>query len=137
LVVDVERANSNVTSMEKKQRQFDKLITEWKMKCEDITMELDMSQKEARLYSTELFKVRSQYEEGMEQAEALRRENKNLADEIKDLIEQLSEGGKTGHEAEKSCRRLEMEKGELQAALEEAESQLEQEEAKVVGVSLF
>jgi predicted nuclease with TOPRIM domain len=69
--------------MDKKQKQFDKLINEWKQKCEDITVELEASQKEARQFSTELFKIRSQYEESHEQIEALRKENKNLADEIK------------------------------------------------------
>ncbi len=47
-MVDVERANSNASTMEKKQKQFDKLIFEWKQKCEDITLELEASQKEAR-----------------------------------------------------------------------------------------
>jgi predicted nuclease with TOPRIM domain len=69
--------------MDKKQRQFDKLINEWRQKCEDITIELEASQKEARHYSTELFKIKTQYEESHEQIEALRKENRNLADEIK------------------------------------------------------
>jgi predicted nuclease with TOPRIM domain len=69
--------------MDKKQKQFDKLINDWKQKCEDITVELDATQKEARQYSTELFKIKTQYEESHEQIEALRKENKNLADEIK------------------------------------------------------
>ena len=69
--------------MDKKQKQFDKLINEWRQKCEDITIELEASQKEARHYSTELFKLKTQYEESQEQIEALRKENRNLADEIK------------------------------------------------------
>ena len=100
LMVDVERANASkfiqicifiqkhslfldASAMDKKQKQFDKLINEWKQKCEDITIELEASQKEARLYSTELFKLKTQYEESHEQIEALRKENRNLADEIK------------------------------------------------------
>ena len=69
--------------MDKKQKQFDKLINEWKQKCEDITIELEASQKESRHFSTELFKLKTQYEESHEQIEALRKENKNLAEEIK------------------------------------------------------
>ena len=69
--------------MDKKQKQFDKLINEWRQKCEDITVELEASQKEARHFSTELFKIKQQYEESHEQIDALRKENKNLADEIK------------------------------------------------------
>ena len=55
-----------------------------------------------------------------------------FAEEIHELTEQLSEGGRSVHEVEKARRRLEMEKEELQAALEEAESALEQEETKVM-----
>ena len=69
--------------MDKKQKQFDKLINEWKQKCQDITIELETSQKEARHFSTELFKLKTQYEESHEQIEALRKENRNLADEVK------------------------------------------------------
>lgn len=69
--------------MDKKQKQFDKLINEWKQKCEDISVELEASQKESRQYSTEVFKLKNQYEESQEQIESLRKENKNLAEEIK------------------------------------------------------
>ena len=66
----------------------------------------------------------------------MRRENKNLSDEIKDLLDQLGEGGKSIHELDRQRRRLQVEKDELQAALEEAESALEQEENKVVRAGL-
>ena len=55
----------------------------------------------------------------------------NLADEIKDLLDQLGDGGRSIHELDKQRRRLEVEKEELQGALEEAEGALEQEENKV------
>ena len=57
----------------------------------------------------------------------------NLADEIKDLLDQLGDGGRSIHELDKQRRRLEVEKEELQGALEEAEGALEQEENKVIG----
>ena len=75
-------------------------------------------------------------EESGEQIEALRRENKNLADEIKDISDQLGEGGRSVHELAKSRKRLEVEKEELQQALEEAEAALENEEAKVRFINL-
>lgn len=49
------------------------------------------------------------------QMEALRRENKMLTQELKDLTGQLGEGGKSMHELQKCKRRLEMERDELQA----------------------
>jgi len=66
----------------------------------------------------------------------VRRENKTLSNEIKDIMDQISEGGKNIHEIDKICKRLEAEKLELQAALEEAEATLEQEENKVLRAQL-
>merc|ERR1712117_783938 len=71
-----------------------------------------------------------------EQLDIVRRENKNLADEIKDLLDQLGDGGRSIHELDKQRRRLEVEKEELQAALEEAEGALEAEENKVLRAQL-
>merc|ERR1711993_85175 len=68
--------------------------------------------------------------------DVVKRENKNLADEIKDLLDQLGDGGRSIHELDKQRRRLEVEKEELQAALEEAEAALEQEENKVLRAQL-
>merc|ERR1712198_775323 len=61
-----------------------------------------------------------------------KRENKNLSEEVKDLMDQIGEGGRNYHEVIKNMKRLEVEKEELQAALEEAEAALEQEENKVL-----
>merc|ERR1712029_213475 len=52
------------------------------------------------------------------------RENKNLADEIKDLLDQPGDGGRSIHELDKQRRRLEVEKEELQAALEQEENKV-------------
>ena len=62
----------------------------------------------------------------------LRRENKGLAQEIKDINDQLGEGGKSVHELQKMRRRLELERDELQQALEDAEAALEAEESKLL-----
>merc|ERR1719234_2475265 len=51
-------------------------------------------------------------------------------------MDQISEGGRSIHEIDKIRKRLEAEKMELQAALEEAEGALEQEENKVLRASL-
>merc|ERR1712212_802332 len=75
-------------------------------------------------------------DEAVEQLDIVKRENKNLADEIKDLLDQLGEGGRSIHDLDKQRRRLEQEKEELQGALEEAEGTLEQEENKVLRAQL-
>merc|ERR1719213_746941 len=68
----------------------------------------------------------------MQQLDQVRKENKNLSTEIKDIMDQIGEGGRTIHEIDKIRKRLENEKLELQAALEEAQSALEQQENKVL-----
>merc|ERR1712064_154118 len=62
----------------------------------------------------------------------VRKENKLLSNEIKDIMDQITEGGRSIHEIDKIRKRLEAEKMELQSALEEAEATLEQEENKVL-----
>merc|ERR1719431_771519 len=59
-----------------------------------------------------------------------------LSNEIKDIMDQISEGGRSIHEIDKIRKRLEAEKMELEAALSEAEGALEQEENKVLRASL-
>merc|ERR1719206_1560611 len=113
-------------------KQFDKVIGEWKGKVDRLSFDLDVSQKETRNASSELFKVKSAYEETMLQLEEVRRENKTLSNEIKDIMDQISEGGRSIPEIDKIRKRLEAEKMELQSALEEAEATLEQEENKVL-----
>ena len=59
-----------------------------------------------------------------------------LSNEIKDIMDQISEGGRSIHEIDKICKRLEAEKMELESALSEAEGALEQEENKVLRAQL-
>merc|ERR1739848_365689 len=123
-------------SMEKKAKQFDKLVNEWKLKAESTSMDLDTAHKEAGNASSELFRIKSAYEESILQLDEVRKENKVLSNEIKDIMDQISEGGRSIHEIDKIRKRLEAEKMELQAALEEAEGALEQEENKVLRAQL-
>merc|ERR1719191_2723928 len=46
-------------AMERKAKQFDKTISEFKGKCDRLSFDLDVSQKETRNASSELFKVKS------------------------------------------------------------------------------
>uniref|UniRef100_A0A6Q2ZMB2 Myosin-7B n=1 Tax=Esox lucius TaxID=8010 RepID=A0A6Q2ZMB2_ESOLU len=136
LMVDVERANAMAANLDKKQRNFDKVLAEWKQKFEEGQAELEGAQKEARSMSTELFKMKNSYEEALDHLETLRRENKNLQQEISDLTEQIGETGKSIHELEKAKKTVETEKSEIQTALEEAEGTLEHEESKILRVQL-
>ncbi|KAK0134633.1 Myosin heavy chain, skeletal muscle [Merluccius polli] len=112
------------------------VLAEWKQKYEEGQAELEGTQKEARSLSTELFKMKNSYEEALDHLETMKRENKNLQQEISDLTEQIGETGKSIHELEKSKKQAETEKCEIQTALEEAEGTLEHEESKILRVQL-
>merc|ERR1712079_837148 len=136
LQLEYERVHAAAIITEKRGRNFDKVIGEWKAKSDDLDAEVEASHKEQRNYSSELFRLKSAWDETAQQLDIVKRENKNLADEIKDLLDQLGDGGRSTHELDKQRRRLEVEKEELQSALEEAEAALEQEENKVLRAQL-
>merc|ERR1711922_62617 len=117
--MEYERVHAAALITEKRSKNFDKVLGEWQAKAGDVAAEIEASQDEA-----------------VEQLDIVKRENKNLADEIKDLLDQLGDGGRSIHDLDKQRRRLEQEKEELQAALEEAEGALEQEENKVLRAQL-
>merc|ERR1711970_1322494 len=130
LHIDYNKLHANTQAAEKKQKNFDKIVAEWKIKVDDLALEYDNSQKEVRNYSTELFRIKACYEENLASFDSVKRENKNLGDEVKDLLDQIGEGGRNYHEVTKTWKRLGVEKEELAAALEEAEAAYEQEENK-------
>merc|ERR1712045_662477 len=136
LSMDYERTHAAAVIIEKRGKNFDKVIGEWKAKADDVSAEVEASQKECRNYNSELFRLKAAHDEVVEQLDVVKRENKNLADEIKDLLDQLGDGGRSIHELDKQRRRLEVEKEELQSALEEAEAALEAEENKVLRAQL-
>ena len=131
MAMEYERTHAAAVITEKRGKNFEKVVGEWKTKAEDLQAELEASHSECRNINSESFRLKAAFDETTEQLDIVRRENKNLADEIKDLLDQLGDGGRSIHELDKLRRRLECEKEELQAALEEAEGALEVEENKV------
>ena len=132
LTVELERANAGCIALEKKQRSFDKIIQDYNEKQTEIQTEYDESQKLCRENSNERFKVQNLYEESLEALESGKRENKLLQEDIADLADQLSEGGKSIYELEKAKRALEVERNELIASMEETENCIETQEAKTL-----
>ena len=135
--LEYERVHAAASITEKRGHNFDRVLGEWKAKADDLMSELEACKCEGRNYGSEVYRLKSSLEDTDEQPDVVRRENKNLAEEIKDLLDQLGDGGRSIHELDKQRRRLEVEKEELQGALEEAESSLEQEENKVQGFFIF
>ena len=123
------------SAMEKKAKQFDRIVGEWKAsiviqlslydlssqgKVDGLGMDLDTAQKETRNISSELFRVKNAYDESVIQLEEVRRENKLLSNEIKDIMDQISEGGRSICKIDKIRKRLEAGKLELQSIEKEA-----------------
>lgn len=52
--VDSDRANGFSQQCEKKQLSFDRIVEEWKRKCDDLQVEVDASQRETRSLSAEV-----------------------------------------------------------------------------------
>ena len=48
-------------------------MDEWRLKCEDLSTELESSQRECRNYSSELFRLRAAWDEAVEQLDSVRR----------------------------------------------------------------
>merc|ERR1711863_216890 len=97
---------------------MDKTIGEWKTKANCLSQDLNDSQKECRNASAELFRIKNGYEEAFSQLDDVKRENKSLSDEIKDLMEQISEGGRSIHEIEKQRKDLNLRRWSLKVLSE-------------------
>merc|ERR1719391_1574597 len=105
--MEYERTHAAAIITEKRGKNFDKVLGEWKAKADDLMSELEACRSEGRNYSSEVYRLKASYDETMEQLDVVKRENKNLADEIKDLLDQLGDGGRSIHDLDKRRRRLE------------------------------
>merc|ERR1719471_137030 len=90
LQLEYERVHAAAIITERRGKNFDKV--------DDLVAEIEASQKECRNYNSELFRLKAAWDETVEQLDVVKRENKNLADEIKDLLDQLGDGGRSIHE---------------------------------------
>merc|ERR1711962_1538673 len=75
---ECERHNTNATIIEKRGRNFDKVVNEWRLKAEDLQNEITASQTECRNFSSEYFRIKSANEEILEHLDTVKRENKTL-----------------------------------------------------------
>merc|ERR1712025_162948 len=132
--MEYERVHAAALITEKRAKNFDKVLGEWQSKAADLQAEINASQDEGRNYSSELFRLKAAQQESIEQLDVVKRENKNLADEIKDLLDQLGEGGRSIHALDKQRRMLEQEKEELQGALEMEENRVLRSQLELANV---
>jgi len=64
--------------MEKRQRQFDKAVEEWKRRVAEQQTETERWQKECRNQANESCRLKAQVDDVQQSVEALRKDNKNL-----------------------------------------------------------
>ena len=100
--------------LDKKNRTTERLINELQTRVNEAETGLGTSQKEARSLSSELFKTKNAYDEAIDATETIKRENKNLAEEICDLTDQLAETSKNLDAIDKQKRANEASINELQ-----------------------
>merc|ERR1712179_622314 len=136
LRTDYDQATGAAAAAEKKQINFDKIVGDYKAKVDDLTNDVSMSMLESRNVSSELFRATTQYNEGIASLDDIKRENKQCQDEIKELLGQIGEGSNNMHEVTKAVKKLELEKEEMSAALEEAEIAVENEESKTLKIQM-
>jgi len=72
------KAQATNTQMEKRQRQFDKAVEEWKRRVADQQTEIERWQKECRNQANDQYRLKAQADETQQAVEALRKDNKNL-----------------------------------------------------------
>merc|ERR1712117_600653 len=106
-------------AMDRKAKQFDKVISEWKGKVDRLSFDLDVSQKETRNASSELFKVKSALEEA--EATLEQEENKVLRCQM-ELTQVKTEIERRIAETQSTIKKYQLQVRDAQAKVD-AESQ--------------
>lgn len=73
------QAQTIAAQSDKRQRQFDKSIDEWKKKVADMQGELEQANRDSRDHAAEVYRQRAEIDNSNDIIESLKRENKNLA----------------------------------------------------------
>ena len=133
---ELERAMARVSSIEKRQRSFDKTLSEEDEKFLRITNRLREMLEARKAEVHQVFQMKQQLDQYKDDVEFATKEGKVLVEEVADLKDQLSEGNKSMAELEKAKYYLEKEKNELLKTLSSKEDLLEQLQAKVVQFQL-
>ena len=102
-----------VSNTEKKQRAFNKILSEEDGKYERIGLKLKEVLEERKGEVHLVFKAKQSLEELEEELEASTKEHKVLIEEVSDMKYQIKEGGKLSGEISKAKSYLEKERNEL------------------------
>ncbi|KAH8346370.1 hypothetical protein KR084_008626, partial [Drosophila pseudotakahashii] len=130
--IELEAQRTKVLELEKKQKNFDKILAEEKAISEQIAQERDTAEREAREKETKVLSVSRELDEAFDKIEDLENKRKTLQNELDDLANSQGTADKNVHELEKAKRALESQLAELKAQNEELEDDLQlTEDAKL------
>merc|ERR1719225_154896 len=121
--LELDTHRSKVLDLEKKQRNFDKILAEEKMNSERIAGERDTAEREARDKETKLLNLNRELEDTISKIEDSDRVKRQLQGELDDLINSQGNADKNVHELEKAKRALETELAEMKQQMEELEDE--------------
>ena len=79
---------TNSTTIEKRGRNFDGVVNEWRLTAGDLQNEITGSQADCHNYSSDYFCIKAANEEMLEHLDTARRENENLQTVIETLKQQ-------------------------------------------------
>ncbi|XP_044253339.1 myosin heavy chain, non-muscle isoform X1 [Tribolium madens] len=130
--IDLEAQRQKVAELEKKQKNFDKVLAEEKQVSEQLMAEKDAAEREAREKETRVLSLSRELDESNVKVEELERIKRQLQAELDELVNNQGTADKNVHELEKAKRSLETQLAELKAQNEELEDELQlTEDAKL------
>jgi len=126
--IELDSHRNKVLELEKKQRNFDKILAEEKLNGERISAERDNAERDAREKETKLLNLNRELEDLQATLDESERSRRQLSVELDDLANSQGTADKNVHELEKAKRQLEQELAEQRTQLEELEDELQQTE---------
>merc|ERR1712227_949213 len=102
--IELDTHRSKVMDLEKKQRNFDKILAEEKLNAERISTERDNAERDAREKETKLLNLNRSIEDVQASLDESERARRSLQVELDDLINTQGTADKNVHELEKAKR---------------------------------
>ncbi|XP_031631624.1 myosin heavy chain, non-muscle isoform X2 [Contarinia nasturtii] len=130
--IELEAQRTKVLDLEKKQKNFDKVLAEEKAISEAHAQERDAAEREAREKESKVLCLTRELDEALDKIDDLEQKRKALQNELDELANSQGTADKNVHELEKAKRALEGQLAELKSQNEELEDDLQlTEDAKL------
>ncbi|XP_043216625.1 myosin heavy chain, non-muscle-like isoform X2 [Amphibalanus amphitrite] len=128
VTIDLDAQRAKLVELEKKQRNFDKAMNEEKALCEQISLERDNAEREAREKETKVLSLTRELDEAQVVREELEKARRQLQNELDELVNSQGTADKNFHELEKEKRILESRMEDMKTQMEELEGDLQMTE---------